>query len=279
MTRWLPIGLLMFALTLLGCKGGDTPNGDGGKKENKVAHDGAKADKDAKDVNAPKADGSKDQKAPLAKADFVLTSEQLAKEYFADGDAAKAKYSDKLVEVTGAVWMVRPNGEVYLSGLKNEEGEDHFKGAVVGIMSAQDQYVSGHLSIGQKIKITGKYGVPLLGATLQECALEQLEPSKLLKVSAENLAKEFEADYLGAFGKYQKAGELLISGPFDEVAKYVAKLKGTAITKISFIVVSEDKADIERLKKGTAVEVRTGGGPYLKDGDVVLLSGFLLKKK
>lgn len=162
MVRWLPIGLLAFALAavLIGCKGGDAPRGDGDKKESKAVQDGGKGDKNASDgEGAPKGDAT-GAKVPDGKPVFEVTAEELATEFVKDGKAADAKYNGKIIGVSGEVTDVSPPNAfdliaVTLKGVKRKPADSvEFD---IRLVAPPGKQAKDLPSKGQKTRVVGKY--------------------------------------------------------------------------------------------------------------------------
>jgi hypothetical protein len=265
MTRCLPALFVLFALVLIGC----TPKGDGGKKDMKVAQDGSKNKKDSPEVK---------NVAP-AKPDFEVTAESIAKEFMTDAKAAGAKYDKKYVEVTGEVNRVEQGDAFTFKGAKKDKG--NFDDAWVGCyVLSEDAPKSAQLSEGQKVKVVGKFK-ELRGptVTLNDCKVFELEPSKLLMLSAEDVAKEFEKDAKAATGKY-KEKHAVVSGMLEDVregSRPFAIFKGTGKTRVA---VEMKQGEGSRLKKGQSTTVRgTFEGAAFKDNEAKMHSGLFVQSR
>ncbi len=277
MARWLPIGLLVFALTLIGCTGGNTPKKGGvPNKEGQAEQDGPKE----KSVDKP----------ATVKADLVITYEAMAKELDADAEAANAKFRQATrVEVTGAINNTLP-GVVYLGGIKDKKGEPIWvKGSVKrdyeGNRDMLDQKSRKFLGLskGQKVKVVGTYIFFRNGEVwLENCVLTELEPSAQKTVSAENLTTEFEKDEKAATARYS-GEDVLVSGTILQISSESLKLMGTKITEFEVQVgESEMKANGKNLKAGQTVEVRGSNARLVRIVDtaiVVVSNGYIVSAK
>src|SRR5690242_12959105 len=97
---------VFFALALLlqgGCSNNPGKSGGDAKDKNEAA-------KPDKKENTPEAKPDK-KESPSdkeVKPDFILTADDLIKEFDASGEAASKKYKDKVTEVTGRVYTLEP---------------------------------------------------------------------------------------------------------------------------------------------------------------------------
>ena len=242
----MPIGILIFAISLMGCKGSDAPKGDVAKKEKNAPQNGG--------IEGNKAKSGAVQNVPTLKPDFVLTMESLADEFRADKKAAHAKFVDKTVEVTGQ--MREPITKIQFSmGIPAKS-----LGVIISCdVLPEDSRKMLLCSPGQKIKISGKC-VGLSSSSnvlIQECSLVELEPSTPIVTDAESIAKDFERDPAAATAKY-KQHIVVVSGWLDEAVDTApgsfAKLKGTGKVRVSIQVDQNEFLELREFK-GKRVEI------------------------
>jgi DNA-directed RNA polymerase subunit RPC12/RpoP len=200
-------------------------------------------------------------KGDHSKTAFKVTSEELAKEFIADAKGAEAKYKDKFLEVTGELHNVIPES-VSLKGTKNA-AQNEVRVLFEEFGPAQ-QAIAFRFSKGQRIKAVGKYAKfgPNADVWIVNAVFTELEPSKILLVSSEDLVKELEQDKDAARQKY-KNRDLIVTGVveriFTDKTHKAVFLKGSANTRF-MIPVSAARA--EDLVPGRTVEIRSSD-PFL----------------
>lgn len=276
MLRALLVGFLALAMIpMVGCTDGGKSKGDGGKG-GPIAQDGTKdkndkqADKNVKD--------SKEPPAP-AKADVVVTAEAIAKEFLTDKQAAEAKYAGKSVEVAGEVKDITGRNNFTFKGVKKDDKD--FLGMWVGCyVVPADAAKSAQLSAGQKVKVVGEFK-ELIGSTitLSDCKLTEQEPSKVLALKADELAKEFETDAKAASEKYQ--GQVAaVSGIVEEVRQKVRRvvlLQGAGKTRIAVELHQEEFGALNKRQNAT-LRATFEGMPFM-DNEARMHSGIIVQTK
>lgn len=255
--------LVLLLLTVIGCTG-DSQKGDTGKNPTPIAQKGG----DQKTKREP---------------DLSLTSLEMAKELIANDKAAEAKFKDKTIEVTGEVSSVGGKRSFSFKGMKRNDKE-LLAVEVRCELAAENDGKASRLSKGQKVKAVGKFFGVSLGTylTLVDCTLVELEPSKVLTMSAMELAAEFERDKVAAAEKFEKK-DIIVSGVFEGLFPdgpgNDVQLTGNAKVKIAVAVGGVYDRELDSIKKGQAIEMRgTCTGLFL-DNAIILNSGFLVNKK
>jgi hypothetical protein len=173
----LATGLLAATMTALGCDKRELPLAQGGSS----------------------AGGGKKEPAPpaLGKPDFVVTPAQWHAEFKKNSEAAKAKYRDKVIEMSGEVTSVRPDVYGEFGRLNLDVPND-----AVGVECwLPDKKPWTKVSPGSKVKVRGKLWDRFSGV-LNPCEIVEAGPDPAVKISAEELAKQFAADRKAARKKY-----------------------------------------------------------------------------
>jgi hypothetical protein len=220
------------------------------------------------------------------KADFACTAESFSKEFSKDKKAAEAKYKGKTIEVTGLVQLVMENGNIMLEG---KPGGNNFQDDISILIRSQDLYTAGRLSVGQKVRVTGKladFAISVAGVV--DCRLEELEASKTPVVTPEVLAKELETDAKAAANKYGKGAMVVLCKTWELIERKekgssfprtYLQMQGTEKSRI-LIIVNKDK--FGAIKKGTPLEIRAMppfGVFALDDNELILQQGFRVPTK
>jgi hypothetical protein len=231
-------------------------------------------------------DGGKDggaKKEESRKPDVTTTAEQMAKEFLADEKAAEAKYKDKIIEITGPVAQLIFDDDragVSLKGAKKDEKD--FLGISFNC-GLQPGYrdTGARLGKDQKVQVVGKYQMRF-GPVVQlyDCSLKELEPSKILQVTAEALAEEFQKDAKAAHAKYKDQWVLITGEVVDLPSKggfHFAKLKGKDPVNIRVTLAGSAQ---KNLKKGETVTLHGEGTfPELEKNEVGFDAGFIVSTK
>jgi hypothetical protein len=142
---------------------------------------------------------------PKTGPDFTLTAEDYLKEWKQDPKAADAKYTGKIVEVSGAVANVGPgpgSPQVELSG--GSDGSAHL------LCLTAEKEPWARVAPGQTIKIKGKQS-HVLAPQVQDCQPVELGPGGPVPISAKDLAAEYAKDRAGTNARY-KGKYLLVTG-------------------------------------------------------------------
>ena len=223
-----------------------------------------------------------EKKVPLT-PEFKLTSEELAKEFTKDEAASEAKYKDKVLEVTGEVTDVGPTlDQIMLKGAKKNPKDFNEFRIRLGIPPDQ-QGLAARFSKGQKIKAVGKYLSLTNGAwlTITDCTLTEVDKSKTIVISAEELAKEFEKNEDGAKAKFA-GNDIVVTGQVvdiktDKDGTKLAVLKGTAKTNVAVTIGGLMQTEVA---KGQSIEVRAmTDGIRFQNNEVQLTSRMIISAK
>ncbi len=232
----LTTGLLLVGLTAPGC----------GKKEELPAKGAAQGDGGGKGEPASKA---------LGKPDVTMDAAAWHAEFKKDADAARAKYKDKVIELSGTVDAVMPSpfgdsGNVFLEVPKE----------TIGVQCRTTEVKPWKkVSPGSKVKIRGKVSEFGRGELVQAEIVEAgLNPGVV--ISAEQLAKEFVADRAAARKKYHDKWAYVTGDVLERTSeKYcwvLLKLKGEGdVTVNCCFGEGAYKKPVEPIKAGSKVDV------------------------
>ncbi|MCI0705671.1 MAG: hypothetical protein L0241_31815 [Planctomycetia bacterium] len=140
------------------------------------------------------------------KLDFTVTAESLAKEYKADGKAAKAKYAGKVVEVTGTVETTNLDGItrppiVWLNGYREKPTDITQAKILVNIATKDLEPKVRPLAKGQQVVIRGTMDNQTVPA-LDKCEFVKIGPSTAMPVTVAGLEAEFKKNRDAAWKKY-----------------------------------------------------------------------------
>src|SRR5262245_39790247 len=179
--RVLLCSLLTILCTLLsvGCGGSKDGKGDG-----KAPGSDQKAGKGNGQAIPPGAPG---------KPDYILTAEELTKEFLNNEGAASKKYRQKALEITGEVRNVGSReGHAMVSLQGARKGDEDRIGTFVMVRLLPEFKEKGlHLARKQKVKITCNYesgnALFILGA---DGSLEEVSKSDIIVISAADLVQE-----------------------------------------------------------------------------------------
>jgi hypothetical protein len=141
--------------------------------------------------------GDKDPSLTAGKADFTLTAEEWQKEWKNGPEAAKKKYDEKLIELSGEIDdsdMSDPYGRIGYVYLKVPGGGNVRCGT-------EDKEPWFKVGPGCKVRIQGKPD----GSTgdLYPCIIVESSPNTTQTISARELTKECASDWKGAKEKYE----------------------------------------------------------------------------
>ena len=101
-----------------------------------------------------------------ARADYVLSAEELGKEFVADEPAATGKYMNKTIEISGTILAINSNDGKVLS-ITLETGNEISS----VICSLADMINPGDLEAGQKITVRGELSGYLMDVILNDCVI------------------------------------------------------------------------------------------------------------
>jgi hypothetical protein len=208
-----------------------------------------------------------------AKADFSLTSEQLAKEFETDKGVADAKYKGKMIEVEGPLKdvMISPSGDITfrLVGFKADDGKPGH--TICGVPPAAEKEKIKNLTEGQKIKFKGECKGESSGmfVDLLKCEILSIGPDPAISITADQLTQDFAKDQKAAEAKY-KDKWLLVEGTVLELAEGnydslevalegIGKKDGKPL-RVSATFSPNTKKDAASLKKGDKVKIKGGCG-------------------
>lgn len=221
---------------------------------------GAAVTKDlGKDLNKTKGPDGGGGVKPVSTPEFKVSSEELAKEFLKDEKAGEAKYKDKVIEVTGEVTAVGPTlDQIMLKGAKKDAKDPVEFGIRLGVPEGQ-QAQAARFSKGQKIKAVGKYLSVMKGGwlTITDCTLTEIDKSKTVVISADDLATEFDKNPAAAEKKF-KGPDIIITGIVENIrtepdAGKVAVLKGSGKTRV---VANVGNFGGPEVAKGHTLEIR-----------------------
>jgi hypothetical protein len=215
------------------------------------------------------------------KAHFSLNAEPFAKEFTADQEIAKSKYEDKVVELTGKVNDV--SGFYGTRIVTVIIGRVGVSGTFIQCFLAPEYKAKGlHLSINQKVRITGGFECAPVYIVLGNCKLEELSKSEILHIRSGDLIKEFSKDPKAATEKYRDQW-VIVSGEVEDLPQdggfYKAKLKGDGKKWISVTFAPPWQSDEQSfLKKGQMVRLR-GQFPlqFTDNKEIALYGGFIVE--
>ena len=223
---------------------------------------------------------STDKKPPPA--DFVVTAESITQEQVADINAYKAKYKNKILEVTGEVSSVAVD-KIYLKGIPNPK-INWFK-TVNCEIPTKDWDRSHLLAPGQKVKFTGKTEAFFTEfVELSFCSFVELESVKLPKVSAEEIAKALhggDINIAAAAGpRWARVTGVVEVMPRSPNMDYQHRMYLNLQTKTRLVLVIEVPRSITLPAKGQTIEFRTTSGFFHQAFDKEFqLPGILLSVK
>jgi hypothetical protein len=172
-----------------------------------------------------------------AAPDYALTVKEYLAEFKKDKKAAEKKFDGKIVELTGVVASVGMEGAQHpiLTFFGDDDEPCNF------VTADKEPWV--RVAPGQKVKFKGKdvssYGRP----RLVDCVLVDAGKYEAVKVSAAELATEYEKDKTATNSKYHPkaggkylvvTGEVASTKTIDDTHTSVF-LKGTAKTRINCV--------------------------------------------
>ncbi len=186
-----------------------------------------------------------------------LTPEQFDKEVRKNAKKANETYKGKTIELTGKVLRVvrHFSGKPLLDLQANPTNE---ASGVLCFTSEKQPW--GKFAKGQTVKVTGKFPDFATVPQLDDCTVEAVTESNIRAVTAEDLARECEADPAAA-GKKMKGQTLKVTGTVT-ASEFDAKtnspdvtLKGTDKTRVVCRLVPAEKESAAALKVGQTVTV------------------------
>jgi tRNA_anti-like len=270
MTPCPSLWLLTGAVLLVGCASGSSPKNDADAKPNQVVTGDAK-EKPKKAFFAPVTTVVRPELASKT-PDFVIHANVLKKEWRDNSDAAKQKYDGKIVEITGYVDQVTTTSVIVCASPHRYSNT-----YVAHCMAPADKVQRIHrLGNGQKVKVLTKN--ISMGVIVDLISLTELEPSNLIEITAEDLAKEFEKAPMAAEQKY-KDRDLAVSGRIKAFTKdelsCQAVLFGAGQTSVR-VLAADQAAKWEGKKE---VQVRITFAAYVADRREVEAWGFVMDPK
>ncbi|HJZ92889.1 MAG TPA: leucine-rich repeat domain-containing protein [Gemmataceae bacterium] len=184
--------------------------------------------------------------------DFQLTADELFKEYKADRGAAEKKYRGKVIELSGVVDGMGSNisDDSYLSLKVDKE--------LIGVMCFTADDAPWNVAVpGQKVKIKGKWPEFSVSAALVASVLTETGPSPAVRLTADELAKEYKADREAAEKKY-KEQYLIVTGEvidreLNSVGAASVQLKAAGEVKVKCSFTAFAKSQAKALKVGQTV--------------------------
>jgi hypothetical protein len=246
---------------------------DKSKKSDELVVDPSSQDQKKNDV-------SRDKKSEPSKPDYSLTAESISREFLTNSEAAETKYKGKIIDVTGVVWDGW-SGFV-LEGAKKKESDEFWAITVRCDLLREYKKSALYLNIGQKVKVRGRYSRFLndIGFSLSECSFSELEPSKIQKVTAESITREYVEDQKSAQKKYYGT-QLIISGTVEALTKRgnfgVAMLKGEK--DLPFRVNISATEELKVLRVGQFIVIRGSAIGMNDKSDELSVDGRLIESK
>jgi hypothetical protein len=193
-------------------------------------------------------------KAPhpsLGKADLIITPVEWRAEFKKDSQAAKAKYKDKVIEMSGTVSSVRPD-PYGLVGYVNLDVPDDLEGVRCVLV---DKKPWKKVSPGSKVKMRGKSSDRFSG-DLSPCEIVEAGPNPALTVSAQELTKQFAADRKEARKKYHENWAYVQGEVTEKVSKKIAlTLKGAADVSVVCYFPQPYKEQLDPIQSGSMVDL------------------------
>lgn len=211
-----------------------------------------------------------DPPAPAAReTDFVVSPDVFAKEAHTDPAAFRAKYHNKVVEVTGTVCFLRLyDGAGFLHGYKENE-KDPLGKLVCFAPLEQHRDQLWALSQGQEVTVRGTQtdaGYPVL----DRCEFVKVKPSTAIPVTVASLTAEFNADSRAAQKKYFNKSVVV------RVKVLATRTEGNTFKTVKWTVTDPDA------KGDTTIEVIADAATraeflkrleQIRVGDVIVLLG------
>jgi hypothetical protein len=247
-----------FALLLSGCSAGNSP------KEN---HPGGGVQSGKTYWKEIPDSGEKNHAPVEPKPALVVTAEALSKEMESDAEAAAKKYCGNRIELTGEVSLVLQHDSVMLKGTPVKDISDW----ITCRYQPKFRKTAYYLSVNQKVKMTGVAERPYGRIQLENCTLQELEPTAIERSGSQILAKEFEE---GIRSPNAIEWNFIVSGRVEKVTANAAlldghtiELQGTGKTRV-IGTISEEKTPP---KLGQEIELRVQRGGYRLSENVVFL--------
>jgi tRNA_anti-like len=204
------------------------------------------------------------------------TADQLVRDFRKNAKAANQKYKGATLEVSGTVLHVGKN--VGMGYVELRAGNDYS-----GLMCyTKEKQPWGQFAPGQEVKVTGKWPAFAAIASLEDCTVEAVGKSPARTFSAEELAKECQADLRRAGDKLRDA-TLTVTGVVTETKLEPASgftqvtLKGSDKAKVVVRLLPSEKDFAAGLKAGDSLTV-VGRFAYAVAGEVELDSCLPLTK-
>jgi predicted Zn finger-like uncharacterized protein len=212
--------------------------------------------------------GSSTNDKPAEKSDVVMTAADWHAEWKKDANAAKAKYKDKVIELTGTVKSASDDGSNRGTGWVFLD----VPGAILGLQcTTTDKDPWLRVCAGSTIRLRGR--VPAFGGepgSLFEVVLVEVGPNPGIQTTPAKLTAEFAANLDGAQAKY-KDKPIYLEGEVLEKPKDTSTLKlrgeGGWVVQCHFVDAHPDK--LGALKPGSKVKVL--GKIQLADDKSILL--------
>jgi hypothetical protein len=195
-----------------------------------------------------------------AKSKYVVTADDLFKEYQQDKKAAAAKYANQVVEISGVVMVLDQDysGRPYVALSAPE------KPYQVGTRCyTTDQQPWAKLAPGQKVTLKGRW--PPQGSflwnhvALNNCVVTGVGPNPAIKMSTQQLVKEFLADTGSAKRKYDDKWVILngkVAGKRrDKNGVLIVDVQGEGDVKLACQFGKELEPLVKRVKAGEDLTV------------------------
>jgi hypothetical protein len=232
------------------------------------------------------------QLPPTGKPDFVVTPDELMKQFAKDKTAAGKKYNEKLVEINGVLddpHLGDPASNPYVS-FKTEVG------TLACFLDVADGARTNNWTVGQRIKlkgiINGEIGYP--SVMVHDCEILEIGPEPALLVTAADLAKAYIEDPTAAEKRFS-GKQLLVEGVVkrvilkgvDPYPNPLVILEGAIGKDGKSLCVWSDShyartKDFEKLQKGQKIKVKgncgTVWGKKLIGEDGIIVSRVVIVK-
>jgi hypothetical protein len=193
-------------------------------------------------------------KPAVGAAQHKLTADQLYAEHQADAKATAAKYDQVVVELSGKVGRVgsvneaRGQREIWLRLEKGLGGLTCF---------LKDPKVVGKMALGQTVRVKGVAEANPVTLCVADGKVVELGPDTAARVSAEELAKEFSADWMKAKEKYKERTVVVTGVVADKrkaaIGEWTVELKGDGTTVVACEFPSSEEKTAEKLQAGQKV--------------------------
>lgn len=220
---------------------------------------------------------------PDSKADFEVTAEALTREFNTNKQAAIAKYTGKVIQVTGVTdgSALEANLTITFGGLKPKP--DALLANSVACTMAKDEFAKvARLAKGQQATVVGKFVAvqetlvcqPWLG----ECRVVSIGADKSIKVTALELTRAYVSNAKAAEKRFDDQ-PVRVTGVISAFNKdaFEVHLKGSGDTKVVFRMGFEGFPQVEAAKKVGDTVTLQGVSSTFVDKEVEVINGKLVE--